>query len=112
MRGSLFRNEVLTTRERLVRTSIAAWLAERGHPTGVRADKPALSLESWLTERVAQLGIQSNDDLPLLSGSEVTLRPPKGSRAEPPGQGYLPKFPGLKVLVDGPRGPIVVRARG
>lgn len=151
MRGSLFRNEVLSSGERLVRAGIAAWLAERGHPAGVRPNKPVPNLEVWLRERVAQLGIQSNDDLPLLSGSDflapelpfearsaidgdypltvnvaggvyraeydlersqVTLHPPKGSRADPPAAGYLPKFPGLRVLVDGSRGPTVVRARG
>jgi HrpA-like RNA helicase len=151
LRGSLFRNEVNTTRERLVHLSIAAWLATRGQPPGARRDKQAPPLEKWLAERVTQLGIESNDDLPLLSGrdflaselpyesrsaiesdyplsvnvagtqyraeydleqGQVTLLAPKGARAEPPGAGYLPKFPGLRILVEGPRGITVVRARG
>lgn len=150
-RGSLFRKEVVITGERLVHSAIAAWLAKRNHPAGVPRDQPVPNLETWLRERVVQLGILSNEDLPLLSGhdflapelpfearsaiegdyplaanvagapyradydlerNQVTLHPPKGSRAELPAAGYLPKFPGLKVLVDGPRGVTVVRARG
>ncbi len=150
-RGSLFRSEVNTTRDRLVRTAIAAWLAGRGHPAGVRSDRPAPDLETWLNERVAQLGLQSNDDLPLLSGSDflaaelpfearsaiendypltvnvagapyraeydlaraqVTLHAPKGARPEAPAASYLPKFPGLRILIDGPRGVSTIRARG
>lgn len=150
-RGSLFRAEVQTSGDRLTRTALAAWLAQRGHAAGVRSEKPVPDITTWLKERVAQLGIQSNDDLPLLSGvdflapelpfeaqsaiegdyplsvnvagavyrahydlqrNQVTLHPPKGGRGEPPAAGYLPRFPGLRVLMDGPRGLSVIRARG
>lgn len=150
-RGSLFRNEINLTRERLMRLEIAAWLAQRGHPAGVPSAGPVPDVATWLRARVAELGLQSNDDLPLLSGSDflapelpfearaavesdyplsvniagvtyraeydlprnqVTLHPPKGARTQPPAPGYLPKFPGLRVLVDGPRGIQVIRARG
>lgn len=150
-RGSLFRAEVQASGERLIRTALAAWLAQRGHPAGVRREMPVPDLTTWLKERVAQLGITSNEDLPLLSGADflapelpfearsavegdyplavniagivyraeydlarnqVTLHPPQGRRVEPPAAGYLPKFPGLRVVMHGPRGPTVLRARG
>jgi ATP-dependent helicase HrpB len=108
-------------------------------------------LEAWLAARVASLGVQSGDDLALLSPSDflapelpyesrsavendypltvsvgdasyradydlsrnqVTLHMLKGSRKEAPTLGYLPKFPGLRILVEGPRGLTVLRARG
>jgi hypothetical protein len=47
-----------------------------------------------------------------LARSQVTLHPLKGSRRDVPAPGYLPRFPGLRILVDGPRGVSVVRARG
>ncbi|MNC95616.1 hypothetical protein D3C83_127780 [compost metagenome] len=47
-----------------------------------------------------------------LSRNQVTLHMLKGSRAEAPALGYLPKFPGLRLLVEGPRGLTVLRARG
>jgi hypothetical protein len=36
----------------------------------------------------------------------------KGSRAAPPPLAYLPRFAGLRICVDGPRGIAVVRERG
>jgi ATP-dependent helicase HrpB len=108
-------------------------------------------VDAWLAARVASLGVQSGDDLALLSPSDflapelphesrsaveneypltvnvgdasyradydlarnqVTLHMLKGSRKEPPTLGYLPKFPGLRILVEGPRGLTVLRARG
>ncbi len=151
LRGSLFRDEVNTTRERLVRLALGDWLAKRGQPGGVARETPIPELGVWLRRRVEELGLETNDDLPLLSGSDflapelpfearcvvegdyplsvniagslyraeydlsrnqVTLHPPKGVRGGAPATGYLPKFPGLRVLVEGPRGPEVVRARG
>jgi hypothetical protein len=100
---------------------------------------------------VAELGVQSGDDLGLLSASDflapelpfevrgsiesdypltvsvgdasyradydlalqqVTLHPLRGSRSEAPTLAFLPKFPGLRIVVDGPRGVTVVRPRG
>ncbi len=150
-RGSVFRDAVATTRQRLTQTSIAAWLAARGHPAGVASATPPPAVEAWLAARVASLGVQSGDDLALLSASDflapelpyesrsavendypltvsvgdasyradydlslnqVTLHMLKGSRKEAPTLGYLPKFPGLRILVEGPRGLTVLRARG
>lgn len=151
VRGSLFREAVATTRERLSRTALAAWLAARGHPAGVSSGQPASSLEDWLRARVQALGFESGDDLALLSATDflapelpyesrslieadyplqvsvgdasyraeyelernqVTLHMQKGSRSEPPPLAYLPRFPGLRICVDGPRGLRVVRAHG
>jgi hypothetical protein len=150
-RGSLFREAVATTRERLVRAALAAKLAARGHPAGVASDQPIPSLETWLRTRLQTLGFESAADLPLLSASDfivadlpyesrgpldeaypsvvhvgdatyradyeidrsqVVLRMTKGSRRDPPPLGYLPKFPGLRIVVEGPRGVSIVREHG
>jgi hypothetical protein len=150
-RGSVFREAVETTRDRLTRTALAAWLAVRGHPAGVSAATPVPDLDTWLQARVHSLGFETGDDLALLSASDflapelpyesrsviegdypllvqvgdasyrahydlernqVTLRMLKGSRKEAPTLGYLPKFPGLRISVDGPSGVKVVRASG
>jgi len=135
----------------LAHSAVAAWLAARNHPAGVKRDTPVPALEDWLRERVATLGVTSGDDLALLSASDflapelpyearstiesdypltvdvgdaryraeyelernqVTLHSLKGSRREPPSLGYLPKFPGLRICVEGPAGTSVLRARG
>jgi ATP-dependent helicase HrpB len=151
LRGSVFRAAVATTRQRLVQTAIASWLAARAHPAGAEGAPPEPSLEGWLRARIVSLGVQSGDDLALLSGNDflaaelpyesrgaiesdypltvnagdasyraeydlsrnqVTLHQLKGSRRDAPALGYLPKFPGLRIVVAGPRGLTVVRARG
>jgi ATP-dependent helicase HrpB len=158
LRGSVFRNAVATTRQRLVQTAIAAWLTARTSPAADPSfgapssrDSAAPTLEDWLLARIVSLGLQSGDDLALLSESDfiapelpyelrgsiesdypltvsagdatyraeydlarnqVTLQQTKGSRPDAPALGYLPKFPGLRILVEGPRGLTVVRARG
>jgi hypothetical protein len=148
LRGSVFRDAVNTTRQRLTHNAIAAWLAERNHAA---AEAPAPALEAWLQARIAALGLQSGDDLALLSAADflapelpyeirspiendyplgvnvgdatyradydlprqqVTLHRLTGTRNEPPTLAFLPKFPGLRILVEGPRGLTVVRARG
>ena len=40
------------------------------------------------------------------------LRKVKGSRVTAPPLAYLPRFAGLRICVDGPRGVSVVRERG
>ncbi len=70
MRGSLFREAVATTRGRLAHSAVAAWLATRGHPAGVPASSPVPTLEAFLAARVATLGVESGDDLALLSASD------------------------------------------
>jgi ATP-dependent helicase HrpB len=149
VRGSVFRDAVALTRQRLVQAALAAWLAARAEP-GVAA-APAPALEDWLLARVVSLGVQSGEDLSLLSErdflapevpyelrrtieddyplvvsagdatyraeydlsrNQVTLQQTKGSRGAAPAPGYLPRFPGLRIVVEGPRGLTVVRARG
>ena len=150
-RGSLFREAVETTRTRLVYTAIASWLALRGHPAGVAHAGPVPAVDEWLRARVDTLGVETGDDLALLSASDflspelsyesrsaiegdypmevnvgdaiyralydldqnlVTLKMVKGSRKDPPPLGYLPKFPGLRICIDGRNGISVIRARG
>lgn len=150
VRGSVFRDAVTVSRQRLTHAAIARWLAERGQPSGAKKTQPVASLELWLRARVVELGVESGDDLALLSESDflapelpyesrgsiegdypltvsvgdatyradyelsqnqVTLHPLKSSRSEAPTLAFLPRFPGLRVLVEGPRGITVVRAR-
>jgi ATP-dependent helicase HrpB len=151
LRGSLFREAVATTRARLVRLALANKLTARSQPGSPRAADPVPSLESYLRERVQTLGVESGDDVALLSASDflvadlpfeqrgpldeaypakvdvgdatyqaeydidkgqVLLKQIRGSRSTPPPLAYLPKFPGLKICVDTPRGLTVVRAHG
>jgi hypothetical protein len=151
LRGSLFRVAVATTRKRLIRSALAAKLSARGHPATAASDPPIPSIEAFLRSRVQTLGVETGDDVALLSASDflaaelpyesraalddayppvvhvgdamyeadydldnnqVLLRMVKGSRREPPPLAYLPKFPGLKICVEGPRGIAVVRERG
>jgi ATP-dependent helicase HrpB len=69
-RGSLFRDAVRTTRERLTHLALANWLATRGHPAGVKSPAPIPPLDAWLEARVETLGVESGDDLALLSASD------------------------------------------
>jgi hypothetical protein len=151
LRGSLFRDAVATTRSRLIRTALAAKLAARGHPAMPATAEPVPTLEAYLRARVEVLGVESADDVALLSAADfvvadlpfesrsalddayparvhvgdatydadydldnnqVLLRMVKGSRRDPPPLAYLPKFPGLKICVEGARGIAVVRERG
>jgi ATP-dependent helicase HrpB len=151
LRGSLFREAVATSKTRLVRTALAEKLAARGQPAMIASERAVPTLEAFLRERVQTLGVESGDDVALLSASDfiapdlpyesrsaldeaypakvsvgdasyeahydldnnqVLLRMVKGSRKDPPPLAYLPKFPGLRVCVEGPRGIAVVRERG
>ena len=47
-----------------------------------------------------------------LDARQVVLRRVKGNRDSPPPLAYLPRFPGLRICVDGPRGVQIVRQRG
>jgi ATP-dependent helicase HrpB len=60
-RGSLFKDAVATTRVRLSRGALAAKL----HGTAETPD-----LETWLAMRLEALGVESGDDLPMLSASD------------------------------------------
>jgi ATP-dependent helicase HrpB len=151
LRGSLFREAVATTRARLTRLALAAKLAARGRATSAQPTETVPSLEVYLRERVATLGVESGADVALLSAADFTvadlpfeqrgpldeaypakvdmgdasyvaeydidqgqvlLKMVRGSRSKPPPLEYLPKFPGLKICVEGPRGITIVRPRG
>lgn len=151
LRGSLFRPSLVATKERLALRSLAAKLALRGHPAGVPSQTPVPSLAEWAAARVRELGVESGEDLPMLSAKDlladdvpfesrsmlekefpssvnvgdavyateydvergqVLLRMTKGSRRDPPPLGYLPRFPGLRIVVEGPRGITTLRERG
>jgi ATP-dependent helicase HrpB len=150
LRGSLFRGTLKTTQARLALTALAAKLATRGHPAGVASPTPVPAPADWVLARLAELGVESGDDLALLSAgdlvppelpyeslsllerefpmrvsvgdatyeaeydidrSQVLLRMIEGSRRDPPPLAYLPRFEGLRICVDGPRGIAVVRER-
>ncbi len=149
-RGSLFRTALETTRERLAIHRLAAKLAARGHPAGWASGRPIPSLEEWVAARLAELGVETGDDVALLSAedlvfpdvpfeardvlqrefplrvvvgdatydaeydlerSQVLLRAVGGARRELPPLAYLPRFAGLRVCVDGPRGVATLRDR-
>lgn len=153
IRGSLFRgaDAVAITRDRLAMKSLAAKLALRGHPAGIASKEVVPTLEEWVAGRLRELGVESGEDLALLSAKDliasdipfesrgplekefprtvnvgdakyeadydidigqVTLRMVKGNRQEPPPLAYLPKFPGLRIVVQTQRGITVIRERG
>lgn len=70
LRGSLFRDALAQTKERLALRSLAADLAARGHPAGVASPAPVPSLAEWAAARVRELGVESGDDLPMLSARD------------------------------------------
>ena len=151
LRGSIFRGGTLaTTKARLAMRTLAGQLAKQGHAAGLAWEEPAPTLEQWVARRLVELGVESGEDLAMLSAKDltfpelpfetssmlekafptvvdvgdavyeaeydldrrqVTLRKVKGSRATPPPLSYLPRFAGLRILVDGPRGVAVVRER-
>jgi ATP-dependent helicase HrpB len=75
VRGSLFRDAVAETREQLRRNALASWLASRGHPAGVKLEGAELTLEEWLRAKVDSLGVESGEDLALLSASDFATPP-------------------------------------
>ena len=150
-RGSLFREAVATSRARLARTALAQKLAARRNPALLATEPPVPELDAWLLRRLETLGVESGEDLALLSAhdflapdlapeirvtldqdypltvsvgdatyradydlerNQVVLHMIKGSRQDPPSAAYLPRFAGLRICVEGPRGVAVIRARG
>ena len=69
----------------------------------------ALDCEFPRTINVGDAKYEADYDL---DARQVVLRPVKGSREGAPPLAYLPRFPGLRICVDGPRGMQVVRERG
>jgi ATP-dependent helicase HrpB len=148
LRGSIFKGTLGLAKSRLALAALAARVAAR---EGTGSAPPTPGVEAWVAARLVALGVESGDDLALLSAADLTppdlpyevktpllkdypltvsvgdatyeaeydlgahqviLRMVKGSRRDPPPIGYLPKFPGLRVMVDGPRGVTILRARG
>lgn len=70
LRGSVFRESLAETKERLALRSLAAELAARGHPAGVASAAPVPGLADWVAQRVRDLGVESGDDLPMLSARD------------------------------------------
>ena len=130
--------------------ALAADLAVRGHPAGLAPSAPIPDLATWVSDRVSSLGVESGEDLAVLSAKDLTaedlpfeirsmierefptvvsvgdavyraeydlphgkvvLRMTKGTRKDPPPLSYLPRFTGLAISLDTPRGVTVLRAR-
>jgi hypothetical protein len=72
LRGSLFKDAIAESGRRLTRLAMAAELARKRHPLGVASAEPVPALEAWVAQRVEALGLESGDDLPLLSASDFT----------------------------------------
>ncbi len=146
LRGSLFKRALPLTRERLDLAKLAAKL---GHGAELHASVRACPTpEEWVGARLVELGVESGDDLALLSADDlvapdvpawvrdeverdhprsvtvgdatyeaeydlerrrVTLRLVRGQRRDAPPLQYLPRFAGLGVVVEGPRGVTVLR---
>ncbi len=151
LRGSIFRDSLAITRERLAAATLAARLAARGHHFDEPWSPPpvaSLDLEAWVRARVDSLGVEHGDDLALLSAEDlvapdlpagvraaidrdfprtvtvgdatyeadydlarpgVTLRMVRGARRDPPPLGYLPRFPGMRIVVEQGRSTWVLR---
>jgi ATP-dependent helicase HrpB len=70
-RGSLFSAVIRETRERLTRSALAAHIQARKNPSQPAA--AGVDFDSWLRERVATLGVESGEDLALLSASDFSV---------------------------------------
>jgi hypothetical protein len=71
--------------------------------------RDALDRELPATVSVGDASYRAEYDL---EARQVILHMVRGSRRDPPPLAYLPKFPGLRVYVAGPRGVAVLRERG
>ena len=71
--------------------------------------RDALDRELPATVSVGDASYRAEYDL---EARQVILHMVRGSRRDPPPLAYLPKFPGLRVCVAGPRGVAVLRERG
>lgn len=79
LRGSVFRQSLAVTRERLAAAALAAKMLSSGYPLDCgewRPPSPAESeLEAWVMTRLAALGVESGDDLALLGAADLTAPP-------------------------------------
>ncbi len=74
LRGSIFRESLAVTRERLSATALAARLAASGHTLDADWRAPPVTdtgLEAWVTARVAALGVERGDDLAMLGPGDL-----------------------------------------
>jgi len=109
--------------------ALGAWLLERVALLGVEAadDVALLSAADFLAaELPEETRVQLDSDYPEtvnvgdaiyradydIAQHQVILQLVKGTRREPPPAAYLPRLPGLRVCVAGPRGMVVLRQRG
>jgi ATP-dependent helicase HrpB len=72
LRGSLFREAIATSRERLARFHVANALAKRGHPAGLARVEQSATIEAWVAQRLETLGVDSGEDLAMLSPKDFT----------------------------------------
>lgn len=70
-RGSLFPAAIREARERLTRSALAAHLQARKQPLQPMA--APMTFDTWLRERIATLGVESGEDLALLSASDFSV---------------------------------------
>lgn len=149
LRGSLFREAKLASEERIALAVLAAALGPS--VVGEEVVPVAPDLAAFAEGRVANLGIESGEDLALLAPKDLLapdvpylvrqvlerdyprkvdlgdatyrveydvptrramLTLTRGTRKDPPPLSYLPKFPGLGIVVSSPSGSKVLRARG
>ena len=146
LRGSLFKQALPVTRDRLALSRLAVKL---GHAAELApSTRGGPTIEAWVAARLVELGVEGGDDLALLSSDDllapevpswvrdeverdhprtvsvgdamyeadydldrrrVTLRLVRGQRRDPPPLQYLPRFAGLGIVVEGPRGATVLR---
>jgi ATP-dependent helicase HrpB len=69
-RGSMFKQAVNTTRERLARMALASAVAARARPNADHAASVPL-LRAWLLARLETLGVESAEDVQLLSAGDL-----------------------------------------
>jgi ATP-dependent helicase HrpB len=70
-RGSLWKRVIPETRERLERIALASRIASSGHASITKKTSEPTELEPWLLQRLESLGVQSSEDLALLSDSDL-----------------------------------------
>jgi len=74
LRGSLWRETLQETKQRLLARSLAAQLGQtpRGASLGFDTCEAPPPLEEWIRARLEQLGLESGEDLALLSAADLT----------------------------------------
>jgi ATP-dependent helicase HrpB len=70
-RGRLFSATIRETRERMARSALAAQLQARKQPSQPMA--APITFDAWLAQRVETLGVESGEDLALLSPSDFSV---------------------------------------